>query len=100
MDFGDKTEMDLRDIIRDATEALNNYANRSKTKVYSNFIPFIGWRHYLNEDNAKADLIDSIQDGIYSDDEYKIKCSYLTDAELEYCQDYHTVAHDPLPTIQ
>lgn len=89
MDFSDKTQMDLRDIIREATEALNNYSNRAKTKVYSNFIPQMGWRHYLKEENAKSDLLDSISDGIYTEDEYKVKCSYLTDAELEYCMDYH-----------
>lgn len=88
MELSDKTYLELLDLRRELNEAIETYANRSKTKVYSNFIPFDGWNHYIKEDNAKAALIDAIDDGIYSDDEFKIKCSYLNDAELEYCKDY------------
>lgn len=88
VDFNSMTAMDIRDLIREANEALQSYNNREKTKVYANFIPFDGWRYYLKEENAKSDLLEAIEDGIYGDDEYKVKCFYLTDAELEYCQDY------------
>jgi hypothetical protein len=91
LELDDKTQMDLLDMRMQINAALENYGNRAKTKVYSNFIPFEGWQHYLSEDNARAALIEAIEDGIYSDDEFKIKCSYLNDAELEYCRDYYQV---------
>lgn len=91
LELDDKTYMDLITMRMQINEAIDKYNNRSKTKVYSNFIPFDGWHHYLKEENAKSNLIDLIEDGIYSEDEFKIKISYLNDAELEYCRDYYQV---------
>lgn len=91
----DKTHMDLLDMRMQINEALETYSNRTKTKVYSNFIPFVGWQHYIEEDNAKIALMYAIEEGIYSDDEFEIKCSYLNDAELEYCRDYNSKKEAP-----
>lgn len=100
MDFSGMTQMDIRELIREANQALSEYSNREKIKVYSNFIPFDGWRHYINEDAAKEDLIEHIEDGIYSDDEFKIKCSYLTEAELEYCKDFWRFGKEKIKSLK
>lgn len=88
MDFSNMTQMDIRELIREANKALEDYTNREKIKCYSNFVPFDGWRRFISEECAKQDLIECIEEGIYSDDEFKIKASYLTLAELEYCKDF------------
>lgn len=94
MDFSDKTDMDLRDIIREATEALNNYSNRTKTKVYGLFLPFTGWRYFIEKENAIKLLQEEIEDDLifgepeFEGSPYQIQVKYLTDAELEYCRDY------------
>ena len=87
MDFSNKTRDDINEIIRQANVALDEYEQRSKTKVYAVFIPFEGWRYFYQKQNAIADINAWVAASDLEDGEYKIGVKYLNDAQLEYCQD-------------
>ncbi len=92
MDLENKTQVELLELRGQINEALNEYGNRSKTKVFSTFV-FGDWRHFRLEKNAKNEIIEHLQDEEITDDEIKIKCTYLNDAELPFCIDDHEFNH-------
>jgi len=85
--------MDLLDLRREINEELKNYENRSKTKVFTVFIAFIGTKYFLKKENAIEYLKESIdEDLIFNGDEVKCHEKYINEAEIEnYCNDHETL---------
>lgn len=96
IDFSKLSKFEIEDLIRDANTELENYAKRSKIKVYTNFIPFTGTRHFLKKENALEDLED-FKYQFYTHDEsaVKISCTYITESDAEFvCIDYQKVMEE------
>jgi len=87
MDLSKYTQMDLLALRRSINEELENYENRSKTKVFSVFIAFIGTKYFLKKENAIQYLKESIEeDYVFDGNELKCGEKYINEAEIEqYC---------------
>lgn len=90
MDLSKYTQMDLLDLRREINEELESYENRSKTKVFTVFIAFIGTKYFLKKENAIQYLKESIdEDLVFDGNEVKCDEKYINEAEIEsYCYDY------------
>lgn len=91
IDFDKLDAMDIRELIRNANEALEVYADREKTAVYGISVPFVGWQYYIKRHRAIRYLQELIEDPdtLFQKLAVEIQIKYVNQAELEYCQDYY-----------